>query len=1032
MIVFGADTITASDLVSGTIYICEGAVVTNRNASHWEPDGNMKVNGTFAVTSRAGWTDSKPLELGANGVVNFIGSGVNDNAYNFSNITGSGKILFSNGTGYSMLPSDASKMPSTEVAVVNDNTESYVVLTCTDTTTIGTLSGSGKFDSRYGNATTRRLAVVQGADSEWSGTFVNDDRVGGMDVSAKSGATAKTLTLSGTQTANNELVVQAATETTDAGSVNLTGTWVGATTVAGTFGGTGTLTGNLTFNAGSTFKAFASDENGLEVSGNVTFPTTDGAVDLSGITLSGSGTTLITTTGGTIKDISKLSVSGAVLALESDGTVLKAYPVASITIGGETTACASLDAAQTAALLSMPPYGSTPYDYITVYQSTTLASFQLDGLKIKKASGDVVVTITAPSAEFSVTQGDADENGIITCALANAPTTYTWTDAYNQTGAGDEVVPNHEWTAEGNWGYGSGVTANRYPVAGDTVVFNGGATVALAGDAACAALQVSGAVTFIGGGTLTSASAITLGANDSITITGTLLPTPTTTVADSYVKETGDTTKTYAVDAYNTVTITGATATRKDDLGDAIKDGDTITFTLDADEGYAVDTVTATSGEVTESDGVYSYTVTQDATITVTTVSTSLTIGAATVEYLADYSKAKTVSATVTTGTVLEGTEWTLKTNGVAVADATGTYANGTVTFSNISVTLGDSITYSIEASNGSTGTSAESAASTVGNVTGGWIVEDKDHSGSTGAWTTDLTYTDGVATITDANTYTPTKPGGGIVTLETVVKFGNEADPEVAVGDGAQGAVKIANGKFAVYGKTASDGTAVWQSTTVDANVDATYTVKLIINYNTGTFTVSVKTGADAATALGDTWYLATEATKVSSIAYKGTGAFTSLSGSFISGDVDVIVDETGVAVSGDFISKHLAGKTVAEAAAALAPDATGAGNVGANGLNYFTNYALGLNPEVEDDKPIVSVTTDAAGNYKVSVTDKNGNELKTPANVSVTPKFYKYTPNAVEPWGAEAQNATLSPGDIVGKDNVGYIRAKIEINAK
>ena len=167
----------------------------------------------------------------------------------------------------------------------------------------------------------------------------------------------------------------------------------------------------------ATFKAFASDENGLAVRGYVEFLATDGepvTVDLSGITLSGSGTTLITTTDGTINDISKLSVSGAVLALESDDTVLKAYPVASITIGGETTACASLDAAQTAALLSMPPYGSTAYDYITVYQSTTLASFQLDGLKIKKASGDVVVTITAPSAEFSVTQGDADENGIIT------------------------------------------------------------------------------------------------------------------------------------------------------------------------------------------------------------------------------------------------------------------------------------------------------------------------------------------------------------------------------------------------------------------------------------------------------------------------------------------------------------------------------------------------------------------------------------------------------------------------------------------
>ena len=310
MIVFGDDTVTASDLVSGTIYICEGAVVTNLSNSHWEPAASMKVNGTFAVKARSGWTDGKGAVLGENGIINFIGSGVDDHAYNFSNITGSGKILFTNGTGYSMLPSDVNKMPSTDVAVVNDNTESYVVLTCTGTTTIGTLSGSGKFDSRYGNATTRRLAVVQGADSVWSGTFINEDRIGGLYVSAKRGAASKTLTLSGEQTASNDLVVEAATETTDAGSVNLTGTWVGATTVAGTIGGTGTLTGNLTFSAGSTFKAFASDENGLSVSGSIAYPASGTVtVDVSALGAPAEKVVLLTAASESDIDLTKFALA---------------------------------------------------------------------------------------------------------------------------------------------------------------------------------------------------------------------------------------------------------------------------------------------------------------------------------------------------------------------------------------------------------------------------------------------------------------------------------------------------------------------------------------------------------------------------------------------------------------------------------------------------------------------------------------------------------------------------------------------------
>ncbi len=473
--------------------------------------------------------------------------------------------------------------------------------------------------------------------------------------------------------------------------------------------------------------------------------------------------------------------------------------------------------------------------------------------------------------------------------------------------------------------------------------------------------------------------------------------------------------------------------------GDKVKPGDTVSFTVATADGYDA-VVTVGNKTLTADNGTYSYTVAGDVTITVTTVSTAVTFGAATFDYYATYASAKTVTAAVS-GHVVDGTTFTMT---VGEKNYTGTYENGVVTFSDVTVGgLGTTTSYTISATGGSIG-SLENQSATVGNVTDGWIVENSTNKETTGRWATDITYTGGVATITDANTYTPTKPGDGIVTLETVVKFGNEADPEVAVGDGAQAAVKIANGKFAVYGKATSDGTAGWQSTEVNADVDATYTVKLVINYNTGTFTISVKkNGAETATPLGSAWHLATAATKVSSIAYKGTGAFTSLNGSFISGDIDVSVETTDdVAVSSAFISKYLAGKTVTEAAAALNPNAT-VTDANKNGLNYFTNYALGLDPTKEEDKPIVDVTV-VDGNYvfkvKHPVYNEQGaiagyEEIDAADNVSTTVTL-KYGTGAASLSGS-ATGAAISPAAMFSQEgldgsNVIYYKAEVKIGAK
>ena len=638
------------------------------------------------------------------------------------------------------------------------------------------------------------------------------------------------------------------------------------------------------------------------------------------------------------------------------------------------------------------------------------------------------------------------------------------------TGAGElRIMPTDGLDVTGNKWYSN---YSAYFLLKDVSGFTGSLTIPTDGKAGIAIASAKPAYTTPGGAIRISQSGVAIAsgatwsapdgivltdANASITVSDmTLSPEPTTTVANSYVKSvTVDGTTTYSVEAYKTLTIvpnnsTVTVATNGVTVAGSSPytlEAGTVTLTVAPTTGYLVGGVMASSGEVT-GEGPYSYTVTGDATITVTTVSTALTIGAATVEYLADFSKAKTVSATVTAGTVLDGTTWTLKTNGVVVAGAAWSYADATVTFSDIGVTLGDSIVYSIEASGVSTGTSATAPASTVGNVTSGWIQEDSTNHESTGMWATDFTYTDGKATITN-NTYTPTTTGDGIVTLTTVVKFGNEADPEVSVGDGAQAAFRVSDGKFEVYGKAASNGEAGWQTTEVAADVEETYTVTLIINYNTKTFTATAKEGEGDVTALGGTWYLATSATRVSSIAYKGMGAFTSLSGSFISDDIDVSVDAKGVAVSRDFISQYLAGKTVTEATTALDPNATNATDYpsafapGGNGINYFNCYALGLDPTKEEDKPIVDVTTDANGKFvfkvKHPVFDEQGKitgyeEIKEAGNVT-TSITLKYGTGAASLTGSASADA-IAPADMFKQGgvsgNVIYYKAEVTIGAK
>ena len=124
-----------------------------------------------------------------------------------------------------------------------------ILLSRPQTYTIGSLAGSKNFQGNYGSGD-RYLRVLQAKDTEWSGKIVYDyyERFKGLIV-APGVSTNGTLTLSGTQTQSRTLTVESGAK------VNITGTWVGPTTVSGTLSGSGTVNGALTLADGSTLVA---------------------------------------------------------------------------------------------------------------------------------------------------------------------------------------------------------------------------------------------------------------------------------------------------------------------------------------------------------------------------------------------------------------------------------------------------------------------------------------------------------------------------------------------------------------------------------------------------------------------------------------------------------------------------------------------------------------------------------------------------------------------------------------------------------
>ena len=324
-IVFG-ETIP-DELTAGTIYISEGAVVTPQQSSGvWWGVGGIKVDGELRAPNLGKFGGGTTITTSDNGIFTLTDSNdTNDSGTDYARITGTGTLRYADVSGKWRA---LSKVNFPTNMICENNLSAGLILTTQGDNIIGSLAGSGQMRSDWGgsgNTGDRDLLILQARDTTYSGLFASsNDRV--RDVYVNPGAaTAGTLTLSGAQTASNDLAIESGAK------VNLTGTWVGATMVAGTFGGTGTLTGDLTFSDGATFKAFGIDSDGLAVSGAVSYPET-GTVTVDFAEVPTADTVLLTASD---LDASKFTlaagVPGGSLAVENNALVYKS-PFVIITV----------------------------------------------------------------------------------------------------------------------------------------------------------------------------------------------------------------------------------------------------------------------------------------------------------------------------------------------------------------------------------------------------------------------------------------------------------------------------------------------------------------------------------------------------------------------------------------------------------------------------------------------------------------------------------------------------------------------------
>ncbi len=408
--------------------------------------------------------------------------------------------------------------------------------------------------------------------------------------------------------------------------------------------------------------------------------------------------------------------------------------------------------------------------------------------------------------------------------------------------------------------------------------------------------------------------------------------------------------------------------------------------------------------------------------------------------YMANYESATTVVATVT-GAVASGTTFTLT---VGDANYTGTYnsANGEVTFYDVkNLNLGETVSYTISAAGATAGSSGEQTT-VVGNVSGGWILETRGHTGS-GTWTDssgaaqELDYSSEspyAAALSDY-LFTPTNSvGDAVVTVISQVCFGDVADTSVNPGDDSYAAFRLGDVSgtptFQVWVKGSEDSAAAWVNVSgsgVTPSAKSVYTLTSKFDFIKGTCEFFID-GTQLVNGQTFKFYLANNIRKMSSIKFNGTGSLVSLNGSYVKGAEFKPAGANAATVDSSWVAEYLGTNTVAEAEALLATDSEVKTMHNGVGYNYYECYALGINPANSDEAPVVSAAPAESG-IKMSLAG-----ISVPEGVTLTVRL-KQSSNGADYSEVAGKTATVVGGSTAGDitiENIpgGVMRYKMDIS--
>ncbi len=886
-VVFG-DTLP-SEYTVGNIYVGEGFSFTVPNSNvAWYGTGGITLAGELKAAALSNFGGGTTITTTDTGVFTLTSTGngsEGETDTDYARIQGTGSLKYE-GTGWRALTTNNL---STAVTLVNEQSGD-ILLSRALTYTVGSLSGSKNFQGNYDSGS-RYLNVIQSKDTEWSGKVVNDtsSRFAGLKLDASS---TGTLTLSGTASQNVALEV-------NGGAVNLTGTWVGATTVSGTFGGTGTLTGNLTFSDGATFKANAS---ALTVSGTITIPAGEGeSLTIDAADLDADEVTILSSESITTEtDVSKVTIDG-LYTVEAVAGALKLVSTrvevtvpainnatVTVSVGGETigteagTYKVAPDAVVTATYAAEAGYEISGQTVYTINVSNSETTFDPAGTTEVKQyvaqiyGGEKYTTLQAAvdaavrNSKIIVLANETDGATIPSKDISF----YIYTGEF-ETGeildaAGDYITTRttEEISISDDY-HADKVTATKYSVAAAfmAVTIDGTRTLygqANANDALTAANAgpIGTTVEFLSGDPASYAEHLPMFDYDSETRVYTKVADPVAAVYSGVLQ----------LSVHRT--LAEAVAAAENGLTVKLLDGIELESAAEIASGKSI-TIDLNGKTVAGPAGGYAFSNAGGVTI----------VGNGTV----------TGAGGIVTNTASGATVAISNGTYTVTGDLFGNVEGGTIAVSGgtYNKTIDDDFLaegYEVTENNGTYDV----------RVDKGWIYEASDAPNYTGSWSKDgaaldLAYDSetGKAAIEDGATYTASKPSDGqMVTVAMTISFDDANDEDEDVGD-AKAAVRLASGEtsgtyqFQLY--TFDGANKVWTNATVAvaATNEVDYTFVFVLDLTNKTYTASIVDGVttNVMAVGGATDILFANqgtVTPVQQIEFIGSGSVTSIEGSY------------------------------------------------------------------------------------------------------------------------------------------------------